>query len=198
MLKTLKRNVVSWNAMIACYGIHGRGYDALIAFSKLLEEGFIPDKITFISVLSACSHSGFIENGLQLYQSMIRDFKITPEEVHYACVVDLLARGGLFEKAWDFINLMPIAPNASAWRALLGACGVYSETKSAYTIFEKLVELEPTNAGNYDLLSNIFAAAGQWTEVENLRKMLQEKGLRKPPGKSWIFIRDNSLLHCWR
>lgn len=185
-----KRNVVSWNAMIACYGIHGRGYDAMLAFSNMLEEGFIPDKITFISALSACSHSGFIDKGTQLYQSMIRDFRIIPEPVHYACVVDLLARGGRFEQAWKFINSMPIAPIASAWRSLLGACRVYSETKYARTIFEKLVELEPTNAGNYVLLSNIYAAAGQWSEVEKLRKLLQEKDLRKPPGKSWISVRN--------
>ncbi|KAL2507330.1 Pentatricopeptide repeat-containing protein [Forsythia ovata] len=185
-----KRNVVSWNAMIACYGIHGRGYDAMLAFSKMLDEGFIPDKITFISALSSCSHSGFIEKGLQLYQSMIRDFKITPEPVHYACVVDLLARGGRFEQAWDFINSMPIAPIPSAWRSLLGACRVYSETKHAHTIFEKLIELEPTNAGNYVLLSNIYAAACQWSEVEKLRKLLREKDFRKPPGKSWVSVRN--------
>ncbi|XP_051118905.1 putative pentatricopeptide repeat-containing protein At3g13770, mitochondrial [Andrographis paniculata] len=184
------RNLVSWNAMIAAYGVHGRGGAALSAFSKLLEDGFVPDRITFVSILSACSHSGLVESGLRLYNSMIRDFKITPEAVHCACVVDLLARGGDFNKALEFIDSMEIPPEASAWRSLLGACRVHSATEYIPAIFEKLVELEPANAGNYILVSNIFAAAGKWREVEEMRRMLNKKRLRKPPGKSWIAIRN--------
>ncbi|KAL8104020.1 putative pentatricopeptide repeat-containing protein At3g13770, mitochondrial [Apium graveolens] len=185
-----RKNIVSWNAMIAGYGMHGRGVDALLVFSKMLEDGCKPNSITFISALSACSHSGLVEKGLLLYDSMVQEFYITPEVVHYACVVDLLCRGGSLTEAKKFIDSMPIPPDASVWRALLSGCRVYSDTKLAKTISNKLLELEPTNAGNYVLLSNIYAAAGLWSEVNKLRTMLEEKGLTKPPGKSWIAVKS--------
>lgn len=185
-----RRNSVTWNAIIAGYGSHGRGSDAVLAFSQMLEEGFIPTDVTFVSVLSACSHSGLIEDGLQLYHSMIQKFYIIPKLVHYSCVVDLLCRGGRLDEAMDFINSMPIAPDASVWRALLGACRIYAETRHMKIIFDKLVELEPRNAGNYILLSNVYAAAGLWSEVKRLRLDLENNGLIKPPGKSWIVIRN--------
>ncbi|KAL6966482.1 hypothetical protein U1Q18_032262 [Sarracenia purpurea var. burkii] len=191
-----RKNVVSWNAMIDGYGMHGRGHDAMLAFSQMLEDGVKPNEITFVSALSACSHSGLVQKGLQLFHSMVQDFCITPELVHYGCMVDLLGRAGCLVDAREFISLMPITPDASVWRALLSACRVYSETKLAKTVFERLIELEPTNAGNYVLLSNIYAAAGLWSEVRKLRMQLHEKGLMKPPGKSWIIVRGK--VHCFR
>ncbi|KAK2967414.1 hypothetical protein RJ640_022346 [Escallonia rubra] len=197
IFKTLSRkNIVSWNAMISGYGMHGRGHDAMLAFSQMLEDGFKPNSITFISALSACSHCGLIEKGLQLFTSMVQEFYITPDLIHYACVADLLSRGGSLGEAMKFVELMPIAPDASVWRALLGGCRVYSETKLARRISEKLLELEPTNPGNYILLSNIYAAAGLWSEVNKLRAVLEEKGLKKPPGKSWIVMRGD--IHCFK
>ncbi|XP_052184928.1 putative pentatricopeptide repeat-containing protein At3g13770, mitochondrial [Diospyros lotus] len=185
-----RKNIVTWNAMIDGYGMHGLGHHAMLTFSQMLEHGFRPNAITFVSALSACSHSGLVEKGLQLFYSMVQDFFLIPELVHYGCVVDLLGRSGRLDEARKFISAMPIAPDASIWRALLSACRVYSETKLAKTTFEKLIELEPTNAGNYILLSNIYAAAGRWSEVRNLRMQLEEKGLKKPPGKSWIVVRS--------
>ncbi|XP_010257236.1 PREDICTED: pentatricopeptide repeat-containing protein At3g12770-like [Nelumbo nucifera] len=190
-----RKDIISWNAMIAAYGIHGRGKDALLAFSKMQEDGIRPTSVTFVSLLSACSHSGMIDEGWQHFHSMTRNYNITPEVVHYACMVDLLGRGGHLEEAKYFIDSMPIKPDACVWRALLGACRVYSEVKLAGPIFEKLVELEPLNAGNYVLLSNIYAAAGLWEEVRNLRAQIKEKGLSKPQGNSWIVTRNR--VHCF-
>ncbi|GJR60681.1 pentatricopeptide repeat-containing protein [Tanacetum coccineum] len=188
-----EKDIVSWNAMIAGYGMHGRGDDAMLTFSKLVKEGIKPTRVTFVSALSACSHSGMVHKGLNLFHSMVRDYGITPELVHYACLVDLLARGGLLDEAKDVIDTMPMEPDASIWRALIGACRIYSNTHMAKTAFEKLIELEPTNAGNYVLLSNIYAASGFWSEVKKLRLIVENKGLKKPAGRSWIVIK--SKLH---
>ncbi|CAI9106395.1 OLC1v1005539C1 [Oldenlandia corymbosa var. corymbosa] len=117
-----KKHSVSWNAIIAGYGMHGRGHDPIIAFSQMLEEGFMPTGVTFVSVLSACSHSSLVEKGLQLYNSTVQEFNTTPKLVHYACVVDLLSRCECLNEAMCFINSMPIAPDACVWRALLGGC----------------------------------------------------------------------------
>ncbi|KDP22092.1 hypothetical protein JCGZ_25923 [Jatropha curcas] len=184
-----KRNVISWNGMITGYGTHGCAYDAILTFKNMLKDGFQPNGVTFLSALSACRHAGMIKEGLQLFNSMVQDFKMTPTLSHYGCVVDLLGRGGSLNEAREFINSMPIEPDASVWRALLSACRVHSNTEIAAEIFENLVELEPTNAGNYILLSNIYAAAGFWSEVRQIRKWLKDKGLKKPPGTSWLIVR---------
>ncbi|KAL8227231.1 hypothetical protein R6Q57_017063 [Mikania cordata] len=183
-------DIVSWNAMIAGYGMHGRGGKAMLTYSKMVKEGIKPTQVTFVSALSACSHSGMTQKGLNLFHSMVEDFCITPELVHYACLVDLLARGGLLNEAKDVIDTMPMAPDASIWRALIGACRIYSNTHMAESAFENLIELEPTNAGNYVLLSNIYAAKGLWSEVKNLRLIVKNKGLKKPAGRSWIVIKS--------
>lgn len=190
-----RRNIISWNAIITGYCMHGRGKEAVFAFLQMLDDGFQPNRVTFLTLLSACSHSGMIEKGLELFRSMVEEFKITPEVAHYGCVVDLLGRGGHLDEARRFIESMPIKPDASVWRALLSACRDHCDTKKAAAIFEKLMELEPTNAGNYILISNIYAAAGLWSEVGQLRRSLREKGLRKPPGVSWIVIR--SQIHSF-
>ncbi|KAJ4825386.1 hypothetical protein Tsubulata_012541 [Turnera subulata] len=184
-----KRTIVSWNAMITGYGTHGRVSDAIQTFMKMLEDGFQPNGVTFLSIISACSHAGLIEKGLKLFHSMVHDFKITPMLAHYGCVVDLLGRGGCLDEAREFVSSMPIEPDASVWRALLSACRVHSDTKLAAAVFQNIVELEPANAGNYVLLSNIYAAAGFWSEVREIRTWLKEKSLKKTPGNSWIVIR---------
>ncbi|KAL5715776.1 hypothetical protein ACHQM5_017550 [Ranunculus cassubicifolius] len=186
----LGRDVISWNAIIAAYGMHGLGEESLLAFSQMKKSGLTPTNVTFVSVLSACSHAGLVEEGRKHFYSMTRDYSITPQVVHYACMVDLLGRGGLLDEARKFISSMPIEPDASVWRALLGACRVYSDIKLARTVFSKLVELEPMNVGNYVLLSNIYAAEGLWEDVRHLRAELKEKNLAKPPGRSWIVIRS--------
>ncbi|KAL0550804.1 hypothetical protein IC582_009868 [Cucumis melo] len=189
IFRTLQtRNIVSWNAMITGYGMHGRGRDATLAFAQMLDDGFKPNNVSFASVLSACSHSGLTETGLLLFHSMVRDFGLAPQLTHYGCMVDLLGRGGHFSEAIAFINTMPIEPDASIWRALLSSWQIKSNKKLLETIFGKLVELEPSNPGNFILLSNIYAAAGLWSEVVQIRKWLRERGLGKPPGTSWIVI----------
>ncbi|XP_030507399.2 pentatricopeptide repeat-containing protein At2g13600 isoform X1 [Cannabis sativa] len=185
-----RRNIVTWNALIAGYATHGRGHDAIQALLKMIEDGLSPNAATFTAVLSACRHCGFVEKGLLLFHTMVHDFKINPELVHYGCVVDLLCRGGRLNEAREFIESMPIEPDASLWRALLSACRLNSNIKLAANIFDKLVELEPMNAGNYILLSNIYAAAGLWLEVRKIRLLLQEKGLKKSPGLSWIVVQN--------
>ncbi|KAJ0021510.1 hypothetical protein Pint_31075 [Pistacia integerrima] len=156
IFKTLpRRNIISWNAIITGYGMHGRGYDAVLSFLQMLEVGFQPNGVTFIALLSACSHSGLIEKGLEIFHSMVRDYNIIPELAHYGCVVDLLGRGGCLDEAKEFIKMMPIEPDASVWRSLLSGSRLHIDTEEARAIFEKLVELEPTNAGNYENLARL-------------------------------------------
>ncbi|OAY65067.1 Pentatricopeptide repeat-containing protein DOT4, chloroplastic [Ananas comosus] len=184
------KDIISWNAMIAAYGMHGRGDDALCVFNEMLECGMRPTGVTFVSALFACSHSGLVEKGVQLFKSMNSDYNIKPETIHYACFVDLLARSGNIDKAIDLVNSLPVNPDSSIWRALLSSCKVLSDIELARAVTEKLIELEPQNIGNYILPSNIYAAVGSWEDVQELRARIEGLGLKKDPGNSWLFIRD--------
>ncbi|XP_042417981.1 putative pentatricopeptide repeat-containing protein At3g01580 [Zingiber officinale] len=186
----VQRDIISWNAMIAAYGIHGQGEDALSIFYELVDDGQRPTGVTFVSLLSAFSHCGMVEKGWKIFHAMNKDYNIPPDVVHYACMVDLLGRAGNLDKAKEVVHLMPLEPDASLWRALLSSCRVFHNVELASAVGEKLFELEPMNIANYILLSNIYAAVGNWEDVNTLRTNIKEKGLEKTPGNSWINIKN--------
>eukprot|EP01018_Ginkgo_biloba_P003630 Gb_16328 [translate_table: standard] len=193
--KMSKRDAVSWNAMIAGYGMHGHGEDALALFSQMQQTNIKPNDITFICVLSACSHAGFVDAAWQFFNCMSRDYFITPNMKHYACMVDLLGRAGHLDEAQDFIKKMPLEPDEGVWGALLGACRIHCNIELGEHVARLLLDLEPENAGYYVLLSNIYAAAGRWNDVAKLREMMKERGLKKAPGCS--LIEANSRVHVF-
>eukprot|EP01018_Ginkgo_biloba_P036700 Gb_40432 [translate_table: standard] len=190
-----ERDVVSWSAMIAGYGMHGYGEDALALFSQMQQAGMKPNSITFVSVLSACSHAGLVDEGWQYFDCMIKNYSIIPRVEHYACMVDLLGRAGCLDEAQEFIRKMPLQPGATVWGALLAACRIHCNIELGEHIAEHLFYLEPENAGCYVLLSNIYAAAGRWDDVAKVRTMMKGRGLKKKPGCS--FIEVNNRVHAF-
>lgn len=183
-----KRNVVSWNSMISSYGIHGFGSKAVEVFQEMVSQGVSPTPVTFVSVLGACSHSGLVEQGKSLFLSMMTDHGITPTVEHYACMVDLLGRANQLDEAAKIIQDMRIEPGAKAWGSLLGACRIHGNIELAEKASRRLFKLEPKNAGNYVILADIYAEAGMWNEVRSLKKLIEEKGLQKVSGCSWIEV----------
>eukprot|EP01018_Ginkgo_biloba_P030298 Gb_17295 [translate_table: standard] len=185
-----KRDVVSWNAMIAGYGMHGHGEDALALFSQMQLTTLKPDHITLVGVLSACSHAGLVDEGWRYFDCMRRDYCIPPRVEHYTCMIDLLGRTGQLEEAHEFIKRMPLEPDAGVWGALLFACRVHCNVELGECVAEYLIELEPKNAGNYVMLSNIYAAAGRWDGVAKVRTMLKDRRVKKSVGCSWIEMKN--------
>eukprot|EP01018_Ginkgo_biloba_P037564 Gb_08772 [translate_table: standard] len=190
-----ERDVISWNAMIAGYGMHGYGEDALALFCQMQEEGIKPSDVTFTALLSACSHSGLVDEGWQHFDRMVEDYGIIPSAEHYVCMVDLLGRAGYLDEAYNFIQKMPIEPSATVWRALLGACRSHYNMELGECVAEQLIGLESERPGNYVLLSNIYAAAGRWDDVVNVRTLMKVKGAKKTPGCSWIEV--NNKVHTF-
>ncbi|XP_076891566.1 pentatricopeptide repeat-containing protein At3g29230-like [Bidens hawaiensis] len=185
-----KKDLVSWNATIHGLAMHGHGSEALDLFTKMKELGFVPDKVTFIGVLCACTHGGYIDKGIEYFYTMERDYGIPPEIEHYGCVIDLLARGGRLQEAFRLVKTMPVEPNVIIWGALLGACRLYNAVELAQEVLEHLVKLEPENAGNYSMLSNIYAATGNWAGVADVRLKMKNTGNEKPSGASLIELED--------
>ncbi|KAD5961026.1 hypothetical protein E3N88_12499 [Mikania micrantha] len=185
-----KKDTVAWNTMIIANSMHGNGNEALMLFNKMINSGVKPNAITFTGVLSGCSHSRLVDEGLFVFNSMRQVHMIEPDAEHHSCVVDILSRAGRLEEAYQFIKNMVTEPTASAWGALLGACRVYKKVDLARIAAKRLFEIEPHNAGNYVLLSNILNNAKLWGEASEARKLMRHKGIKKEPGCSWVQVKN--------
>ncbi|WCJ24260.1 Pentatricopeptide repeat (PPR) superfamily protein [Euphorbia peplus] len=186
--KMVEKNLVSWNAMIVGYSQNGHGMEAIGLFREMLAFGEIPDKITMIGSLRACSHAGLLEEGWRYFFSMTEKYGLVPSEDHYACMVDLLGRGGCLDEAKNLIETMPMQPDAVIWGSLLGACKVHHNITVGEYAAEKLLEMNCTNSGPYILLSNMYAEVGRWKDVVRIREVMKHRGVIKQPGCSWIEI----------
>jgi pentatricopeptide repeat protein len=184
--KMLERDVITWSAMIAGYGVNGHGNDALMLFEHMQQTGTQPNHVTYVSVLSTCSHAGLVDEGWQYFGCMSQNYGITPLVEHYACMVDLLGRAGHLDEAWDFVKKMPLEPAASVWGALLGVCRIHYNLELGELAAKRLFDLEPENAGYYTLLSNIYAAAGRWNDSSKVSALMKDRGVKKKPGCSWV------------
>ncbi|XP_062002846.1 pentatricopeptide repeat-containing protein DOT4, chloroplastic-like [Rosa rugosa] len=181
----LNRDLVSWNSMMGGFAMNGLGQAALELLQEMNRSGICPDSVTLTSVLSACSHSGLVDEGLRVFYSMMEN-GFNPTMEHYACIVDMLARDGLFEDAVSFIHRMPLEPDKCIWGALLAACLAHQNVNVAKLAAEQLVQLEPENPGHYVTLSNIYARAGRWDDAVLVRKQMESRGSLKPSGNSWF------------
>ncbi|XP_057974220.1 pentatricopeptide repeat-containing protein At5g15340, mitochondrial [Malania oleifera] len=185
--KMPRRNVVAWNAMISGLAMHGQGQDVLNIFPQMVKE-VKPDDLTFTSVLSACSHSGLVDQGCHYFHDLESMYGITPKVEHYACMVDLLGRAGRLEEAEILVKKMPILPNEFVLGSLLGACSVHGKLWLGERLLQELLEMDPHNTEYHILLSNMYALAGRPDKANSLRQVLTKRGVRKVPGLSSIHI----------
>ncbi|XP_073013910.1 pentatricopeptide repeat-containing protein At2g03880, mitochondrial-like [Typha latifolia] len=184
-----EQNVVTWSTLIACYGVHGKGKESLIVYEEMLSQGVKPNCVTFTSILSSCSHSGLLDEGRRVFESMSRAHGVNPTVEHYACMVDLLGRAGNIEDALELISRMPMEPSASVWGALLSACAVHRNVNVGEISAQRLFELESGNSSNYVALCGIYDAVGQLDSVAELRSRMRNLGMVKTPGCSWIAVK---------
>ncbi|KAJ7982688.1 putative Pentatricopeptide repeat-containing protein [Quillaja saponaria] len=181
-----KRDEVSWNAMISGYSTHGLGEEALTIFENMQKAKCKPNKLTFVGILSACSHARLLDKGQAYFKSMIQDYGIDPCMEHYTCMVGLLGRSGHLDKAVKLIDEIPSPPSIMVWRALLGACVVHNDVELGRISAQHVLEMDPHDEATHVLLSNMYATARRWDRVSFVRKNMKKKGVKKEPGLSWI------------
>ncbi|KAK7340864.1 hypothetical protein VNO77_21580 [Canavalia gladiata] len=180
------KDTISWNAMLSGYAMHGQGELALALFSLMQETHVRVDSVSYISILSACRHAGLIQEGRKIFRSMTEKHNLEPNMEHYACMVDLLGRAGLFDEVLRLINKMTTEPDAQVWGALLGACKMHSNVKLGEVALHYLLKHEPRNAVHYVVLSDIYAQCGRWIDAKRTRSNMNDHGLKKIPGYSWV------------
>ncbi|KAJ8769212.1 hypothetical protein K2173_000987 [Erythroxylum novogranatense] len=181
-------NVVTWTTMISCYGIHGKGNEALALFQRMKDFGFSPNPVTLTAVLASCSHSGLINPGREIFCSMLTDYGFQPCSEHYACMTDLLGRSGHLEEALRLAQRIDLTTTASVWGALLAGCVMHKNVRIGEIAAHHLFELEPTKSSNYIALCSIYESCGMWDGMSVTMKKMKQLGLVKAPGCSWITI----------
>ncbi|KAL4197708.1 hypothetical protein AMTRI_Chr04g189630 [Amborella trichopoda] len=195
------RDIVCWNSMISRYAQHGHAKEAVNLFEQLIkvevepnsfiaqEKEIKPNYVTFVGVLSACSHVGLVDKGFQYFNLMKTVFNIKAGVEHYACMIDLLGRAGKLSEAKEFIETMPIEPTSMVWRSLLSACRTFGDINIGKYAADRAISIDPKDSGSYVLLSNIYASKGMWVDVANVRKGMSCNGVVKEPGHSWIEVK---------
>ncbi|CAL9207769.1 unnamed protein product [Musa hybrid cultivar] len=187
-----RMDTVLWNTMMSAAGQHGDGIEAVKMFEEMIKTGTKPDANTFIVLLTACSHSGLVEQGLQLFCSMRKQHGVVPDEDHYVCLVDMLGRAGRLEEATECLREMPCGPSARAWNALLGVCRIHGNLRLGRMVAQRAIKSDPECPTAYVLLSNFYADLGQWESVEKVRHLMQENKAMKERASSWIPF-DNEI-----
>ncbi|XP_043693541.1 pentatricopeptide repeat-containing protein At1g08070, chloroplastic-like [Telopea speciosissima] len=187
------KNVFTWNTMIGGLAMHGHGQQAMALFERMKQEGSMPDDVTFIAFLCACSHAGLVKEGIEVFKLMQEVYLIKPRMEHYGCMVDLLCRARLVDDALAFIENMPIKANAVLWATLLGACRIGGHPELAEKVGKRVIELEPDSDGRYVQLSNLYAGIHRWDEAMKIRNQMTLKKIEKTPGYSWIEL--NGMIH---
>ncbi|XP_055960273.1 pentatricopeptide repeat-containing protein At2g27610 [Mercurialis annua] len=186
------RDIVSWNSMVSGYAQHGHGRRALEVFKEMQKQNMEMDGVTFIGVISACTHAGLVDEGQKYFDIMVKDHHIKPTTEHYSCMVDLYSRAGMLGKATEIINIMPFPADATVWRTLLAASRVYRNLELGKLAAENLISLQPQHSAAYVLLSNIYAAAGNWQERAKVRKLMNDRKVKKEAGYSWIEVKTTT------
>ncbi|KAL5981171.1 Pentatricopeptide repeat-containing protein [Asimina triloba] len=184
-----ERNVVSWSAMISGLAMNGHGRQAINAFREMQRAGIPPDDQTFTGVLSACSHSGLVDEGLKFFGLIKFKYGLAPTIHHYGCMVDLLSRAGLLDQAYHLICSMTVEPDSTIWRTLLGGCRIHRNLALGELVIGHLIELKSQEAGDYVLLVNMYASAGNWEKVAEVRHLMKEKRIQTLPGCSTIELK---------
>ncbi|XP_057467044.1 pentatricopeptide repeat-containing protein At3g22150, chloroplastic [Actinidia eriantha] len=186
-----EKNSVTYTNMILGYGQHGNAEKALSLFHSMRELGVKPDAITFVALLAACNYAGLVDAGLQIFESMEREYGIRPSHEHYCCIADMLGRVGRVVEAYEFVKELGEEGNIlRIWGSLLAACRIHGEFELGKIVASKLLQMEreKSTTGYHVLLSNIYAEEGNWVYVNRVRKEMREKGLTKDVGCSWIDV----------
>ncbi|CAN0864584.1 Pentatricopeptide repeat-containing protein At2g22070 [Linum grandiflorum] len=186
------RDTTTWTSMIIALAQHGLGEESLKLFDKMLSLSIKPDHITYVGVMSACTHIGLVEKGRSYFNLMQNVHKIEPTLSHYACMVDLLGRAGLVEEAYSFIKEMPVDPDVIIWGSLLSSGKLHKNVELAKEAAEKLLVLDPDNSGAYSSLANLYSACGKWSDAAKTRKLMKERGVKKEQGSSWVQIKNRT------
>ncbi|VFQ90561.1 unnamed protein product [Cuscuta campestris] len=185
-------DVFSWSSLIVGYAQFGQGKEALKLFGEMKDLGVEPSQVTFVGVLTACSHVGLVKEGWHLFKQMETEHGIVPTREHCSCVVDMFSRAGCINEAEAFINQMPFEPDIVVWKTMLSACRTHNNLEVGKRAAQNVLKIDPSNSAAHVLLCNIYASTGNWKDFATVKGLMRQNGIKKVPGRSWIELKDGT------
>ncbi|XP_042434420.1 putative pentatricopeptide repeat-containing protein At5g52630 [Zingiber officinale] len=188
-LEMSTRTLISWTSMLTCYSQHGRPKEAIRLFENMRSAGVRPNQVTFVGVLSACSHAGMIDEAEYYFDMMTDEYGIRPVMDHYACMIDMFVRRGRLEDAFAFVDKMDFQPNEIIWSILIAGCRSHGNKDLGFYAAEKLLEIKPKGIETYVLLLNMYISAERWQDVAKVRSLMKDENIGIIRDRSWISIK---------
>ncbi|WOL14316.1 hypothetical protein Cni_G23096 [Canna indica] len=183
------KNIVSWNTLLSAYAQNGQGIKAIKLFESMLQHDVKPDSISILCVLSACSHSGLVVEGMQFFDSMKDLYGLERKKEHYACVIDLMGRVGHLDEVERLVDQIPFEDDQIIWNSILNSSRIHGNQELARRAADKLFSMELNDSAPFVIMSNVYARAGQWDAAAKVKKMMRDRGVRKEPAYSWVEIK---------
>lgn len=181
---------MSWTSVISAFAMHGMASEAVGLLKEMKQDNVRPNRVTFLSVLNACSHGGLVEEGMRFFSSMVYEYGIEPEIKHFGCMIDMLGRAGRLWEAEKLIGDLPGEVNVIVWRTLLGCCSKHGDVEMGERVMRRILEMEKGYGGDYVILSNMLSEAGRFGDAEGIRRLMDERHALKVPGLSLVAGKD--------
>ncbi|GLU06284.1 hypothetical protein SLE2022_233280 [Rubroshorea leprosula] len=186
-----KPDTVAWTAIISGHAYHGNASEALRLFRKMQDSGLRPNAVTFVAVLTACSHSGLVADAKQYFELISKHYGLEPTIDHYDCMIDVYSRAGLLQEAFEVIKNMPFNPSVMSWKCLMSGCWIHKNLELGTMAAENLLQLDPDDTAGYILMFNLYTSYGKWEEAARVRSMMTTRKLKKELSCSWITVKGN-------
>ncbi|XP_050207130.1 putative pentatricopeptide repeat-containing protein At3g47840 [Mercurialis annua] len=183
-------NVFCFTAIISGFARNGYGRECFEILKTMIQKGLKPDKVTFLCVLNGCSHSGLVDEGKLVFNSMMSGHSISPEREHISCMVDLLGRAGILEEAEDLLQQTPERGDSVMWSSLLRSCRIHRNEMVGRRAAKVLLEIDPENFAVYLQVSNFYSEIGEYESSVQVREIALARKMTKEIGRSFIDIRS--------
>ncbi|XP_028804629.1 putative pentatricopeptide repeat-containing protein At5g40405 [Neltuma alba] len=128
-----ERDTVAWNAMIAGYAQCGRSSEALDLFNLMQIKGVKVDEVSMVSILSACTHLGALDQGRWAH-AYIEKNKLKMTVTLGTAVIDMYAKCGNINKAMEIFWDMK-EKNIYTWSSAIGGLAVNGFGKECLDLF---------------------------------------------------------------
>ncbi|MCO5553104.1 hypothetical protein L7F22_006625 [Adiantum nelumboides] len=173
-----EKNLVSWNCLMALHAQHGNCFEVFELLLKMERDEVVPDKTSFTSVLSACSHAGLVNVGCFFSFTVLSESSLLGSIDHFDCMIDMVGRAGQLDEAENFVTKMPMQPRNLSWTTFHSACKCSADAIRGFLAAKHRVELEIGDATAFLTLSNIYAASGRKQSTSKVMNSLLIEDLK--------------------
>lgn len=131
--KTSKQTTVLWNSILSLYSQSKQGNDIFCLFADMLQSGMIPDMLSFLAVLKACSSQVALSTGKQMHACIIAGRFVS--EVVGSALVTLYGKCYRLEEAQMVFDIIP-RWNAATWLTMMSICFQHGRAQQAVVLYE--------------------------------------------------------------